>query len=108
MIWVIICISGLVKATKSYIAVNNSLYLGEQYQTRTPSPAAIDAHFAALDVKGKATPESGPYYVDDVVLRDNGVELEQIQLGTDYFGACEIRPVRVMGTRFVLEINWNL
>merc|ERR1711935_174841 len=101
MKWTTACLVGyccVIGAQKSHIAVNNSLYLGQIYQKRTISPGAINAHFAALEVEDKPDHETGPYYAGDVLKRYNGLGTESVELESDYFGSCEVKPVGAMTT----------
>lgn len=105
MKWTTACLVGyccVISAQKSYIAVNNSLYLGQIYPKRTLSPGAINAHFAALEVEDKPDHETGPYYAGDVLKRYNGLGTESVELESDYFGSCEVKPVGAMTTRYDL------
>jgi len=101
MKWTTACLVGyccVISAQKSHIAVNNSLYLGQIYPKRTLSPGAINAHFAALEVEDKPDHETGPYYAGDVLKRYNGLGTESVELESDYFGSCEVKPVGAMTT----------
>jgi len=76
------------------VAVNNSLYLGTQYENRSLSDDDITALFDNFDAATTQPNCPGAYCSGDLIQYENAGNPENLEIMSYYYGECKSTPMR--------------